>query len=57
MSFGYTVTLYNFFSVDFQAGVRLTQQARIDDAVSEHALPLVGAIAAGKPIEALETIT
>ncbi|PPD43821.1 MAG: repressor LexA [Methylobacter sp.] len=45
------------FAGNKQAGIRLTQQARIDDEVSEHTLPFVGAIAAGKPIEALETIT
>ena len=37
-------------------GVRLTAQAQSDDAISEKGLPFVGAIAAGKPIEALETI-
>lgn len=39
-----------------QGGVRLTAQARADYADSKHALPFVGAIAAGKPIEALETV-
>ena len=38
-------------------GVRLTAQAQSDDAISEKGLPFVGAIAAGKPIEALETIS
>ena len=37
-------------------GVRLTAQAQSDDATSEQGLPFVGLIAAGKPIEALETI-
>jgi len=40
-----------------KAGVRLTAQAQSDDASSEQGLPFVGAIAAGKPIEALETIS
>jgi repressor LexA len=39
-----------------QVGIRLTAQALRDDSTSEQALPFVGAIAAGKPIEALETI-
>lgn len=40
-----------------KCGVRLTAQAQSDDASSEQGLPCVGAIAAGKPIEALETIS
>ena len=40
-----------------KGGVRLTAQAQSDDATSEQGLPFVGLIAAGKPIEALETIS
>ena len=40
-----------------QGGVRLSTQAQSDDATAEQGLPFVGAIAAGKPIEALETIS
>ena len=40
-----------------KGGVRLTAQAQSDNATSEQALPFVGYIAAGKPIEALETIS
>jgi repressor LexA len=40
-----------------KGGVRLTAQAQSDDAPAEQGLPFVGAIAAGKPIEALETIS
>jgi repressor LexA len=39
-----------------QVGIRLTAHALKDDSVPEQALPFVGSIAAGKPIEALETI-
>jgi len=44
------------FTGNKQGGVRLTAQARTGHAASEHVLPFVGAIAAGKPIEALETV-
>jgi repressor LexA len=40
-----------------KGGVRLTAQAQSDNATSEQALPFVGYIAAGKPIEALETVS
>ena len=40
-----------------KGGVRLTAQAQSDNATSEQTLPFVGYIAAGKPIEALETIS
>lgn len=40
-----------------RGGVRLTAQARSDEPAFEQGLPFVGAIAAGKPIEALETIS
>lgn len=39
-----------------QRGIRLTQQA-LNDSHNEEGLPLVGAIAAGKPIEALVNIS
>jgi len=39
-----------------KGGVRLTAQAQNDNAISELDLPFVGYIAAGKPIEAVETI-
>ncbi len=38
-----------------QRGVRLTEQA-VADSPDEHSLPLYGAIAAGKPIEALQNV-
>ena len=44
------------FTGNKQGGVRLSAQAQSDDATSEQGLPFVGLIAAGKPIEALETI-
>jgi repressor LexA len=44
------------FTGNKKGGVRLTAQAQSDDAISEQGLPFVGLIAAGKPIEALETI-
>lgn len=40
-----------------KGGVRLTAQAQSDNAASEQALPFVGYIAAGKPIEALEIVS
>lgn len=43
------------FNGNKQNGVRLTAQAYTDDAPVEQGLPLVGCIAAGKPIEALAT--
>jgi repressor LexA len=46
------------FTGNKQGGVRLSaQEAVSDDAISEQGLPFVGLIAAGKPIEALETIS
>lgn len=45
------------FAGNKQGGVRLTVQVPHHDAVPDHALPFVGSIAAGKPIEALETIS
>ena len=45
------------FTGNKQGGVRLSTQAQSDDATAEQGLPFVGAIAAGKPIEALETIS
>ena len=44
------------FTGNKQGGIRLTGQAQRDYAACEHALPFVGRIAAGKPIEALENI-
>lgn len=43
------------FNGNKQTGVRLTAQARLE-AREGQGLPFVGAIAAGKPIEALETV-
>src|SRR5665811_34030 len=45
------------FTGNKKGGVRLTAQAQSDNATSEQALPFVGYIAAGKPIEALETVS
>ena len=45
------------FTGNKQGGVRLSAQAQSDDATSEQGLPFVGLIAAGKPIEAVETIS
>ncbi|MGR8999397.1 MAG: transcriptional repressor LexA [Gammaproteobacteria bacterium] len=45
------------FTGNKQGGVRLTAQAQFGDSTFEQALPYVGSIAAGKPIEALETIS
>jgi repressor LexA len=45
------------FTGNKQGGVRLTAQAQSDDCAPEQGLPWVGSIAAGKPIEALETIS
>ena len=39
-----------------KGGVRLTAQAQSDDSTFEQGLPFIGVIAAGKPIEAVETI-
>jgi len=44
------------FTGSKQGGIRLSGQAQRDYAACEHALPFVGRIAAGKPIEALENI-
>jgi repressor LexA len=44
------------FTGNKQGGVRLTAQAQGDDLMAEQGLPFVGYIAAGKPIEALETV-
>jgi repressor LexA len=40
-----------------KGGVRLTAQAQSDDATAEQGLPFIGSIAAGKPIEAVATIS
>jgi repressor LexA len=45
------------FTGNKQGGVRLTAQGQSNDPASEPGLPLVGSIAAGKPIEAVETIS
>ena len=45
------------FTGNKKGGVRLTAQGQRDDSTSEQGLPFVGSIAAGKPIEALETIS
>jgi repressor LexA len=45
------------FTGNKKGGVRLTAQAQSDNATSEQALPFVGYIAAGKPIEAVETVS
>ncbi len=44
------------FTGNKQGGIRLTARAQRDYTACEHALPFVGKIAAGKPIEALENI-
>ncbi|WP_404357035.1 transcriptional repressor LexA [Methylotuvimicrobium sp. KM1] len=44
------------FAGNKQTGIRLTAQAQRDYAACEHALPYVGKIAAGKPIEALADV-
>lgn len=44
------------FAGSKQTGIRLTAQAQRDYAACEHALPYVGKIAAGKPIEALADV-
>jgi repressor LexA len=48
--------LVESFAGNKQGGIRLTAQAQRDYVACEHALPFVGRIAAGKPIEALENI-
>jgi repressor LexA len=48
--------LVESFAGNKQGGIRLTAQAQRDYVACEHALPFVGKIAAGKPIEALENI-
>jgi repressor LexA len=48
--------LVESFAGHKQSGIRLTSQAQRDYVACEHALPFVGKIAAGKPIEALENI-
>ena len=45
------------FTGNKQGGVRLTTQAQGDDSGFEQGLPFVGLIAAGKPIEALATLS
>ncbi|MFZ2449087.1 MAG: transcriptional repressor LexA [Methylovulum miyakonense] len=45
------------FNGNKQGGVRLTAQARMEGDAVEQGLPFVGSIAAGKPIEALETVS
>ncbi|MEI6069237.1 MAG: transcriptional repressor LexA [Methylococcaceae bacterium] len=45
------------FTGNKQGGVRLTAQTQSDDATIEQGLPFVGLIAAGKPIEALATLS
>jgi repressor LexA len=45
------------FTGNKQAGVRLTAHAQEEDESPEKGLPFMGAIAAGKPIEALANIT
>jgi repressor LexA len=40
-----------------KGGVRLIAQAQSDDAPAEQGLPFIGSIAAGKPIEAVETMS
>ncbi len=44
------------FTGNKQGGVRLSIQAQSEDEMTEQGLPFIGAIAAGKPIEALATI-
>ncbi len=44
------------FTGNKQGGIRLSAQAQRAYAACEHALPFIGRIAAGKPIEALENI-
>ena len=48
--------LVESFAGNKQGGIRLTSQAQRDYVACEHALPFVGRIAAGRPIEALENI-
>ncbi len=50
------VGLVESFAGQKQTGIRLTSRAQRDYVACEHALPFVGSIAAGKPIEALENI-
>jgi repressor LexA len=45
------------FAANKQGGIRLTQRARQDQGAFSSDLPFVGRIAAGKPIEALETVS
>ncbi|UOA07417.1 MULTISPECIES: transcriptional repressor LexA [Methylobacter] len=46
------------FAGNKQGGVRLTtSQVQSDDSITEQGLPFVGSIAAGKPIEALATVS
>jgi len=49
--------LVESFAGNKQGGIRLISQAQRDYVACEHALPFVGRIAAGRPIEALENIT
>lgn len=45
------------FQGNKQGGVRLAAQAQMEDSKPEQGLPFIGSIAAGKPIEAVETIS
>jgi len=51
------VGLVEPFTGNKRGGVRLTAQAQNNDSTSELDLPFVGYIAAGKPIEAVETVS
>jgi len=48
--------LVESFAGQKNTGIRLTSRAQREYVACEHALPFVGSIAAGKPIEALENI-
>ncbi|MDP2097480.1 MAG: transcriptional repressor LexA [Methylococcales bacterium] len=48
--------LVESFADQKNTGIRLTSRAQREYEACEHALPFVGSIAAGKPIEALENI-
>lgn len=45
------------FAGNKQGGVRLTARAQCSKPTAEHVLPWLGSIAAGRPIEALETLS
>lgn len=49
--------LVESFSGNKQGGIRLTLKARQNQGAPDSSLPFVGKIAAGKPIEALETVS